>query len=108
MKLSLVTAAVIILVSPALWSWNAAADSDHSVTGAGLAHFRSVGGEEILFRRGFLNTLARQDLDSAQSDATSVGKGETGQGDAGATVRIVQFYDHIKPQWLKKLKGLGC
>ena len=108
MKLLLVTVAVIIIVSPALWRWKAAADAGHAAYGAGLARYRSVDGGEIVFRRGFLNTLSRQDLDSAESDLNSIARGEASQLDTGTNVRIVQLYDRIKGQWFKKLKDLGC
>src|SRR5262249_50112172 len=109
MKLTLITLAVITIVSPTLWEWSTRADSD---TGAirvgGLVHDHSLDTEVILFRRGPVNTRLRQDLDSADSDSARLERLESVQGEPHTNIRIVQLHDHVRPWWVRRLKDLGC
>src|SRR5262245_29595003 len=90
MKLTLVTVAVITIVSPALWKWNTSANAGTGVTRPdGRTHEHRIDGDVILFRRGLLNTRLRQDLDSSDSDAARLERLESVQGAAHTNVRIV-------------------
>src|SRR5260370_4935434 len=109
MKLTLVTIAVIIIVSRGLWKGNASENRDTgSIFADGLTNDYSLDADAILFRRGRLNTNLHQDLDSAGSDSAPSRSGESVQGDTQTRVRIVQLRDRIRPSWVKALKDLGC
>jgi hypothetical protein len=63
----------------------------------------------ILLRRGVIDTRAQANLDTSEADALSLEKSITPQSlEAKKQMRLVQFSDAIKSEWINQLKATGA